>query len=52
MGGLANTLILAVLALVLAFPCGLLLALARVSPWKGLRWAATVWVYVLRGIRC
>ena len=50
LGGLANTLILAVLALVLAFPCGLLLALARVSPRKGLRWAATVWVYVLRGI--
>ena len=50
LGGLANTLILAALALLLAFPCGLLLALARVSPWKSLRWAATVWVYVLRGI--
>ena len=37
-------------ALLLAFPFGLLLGLARVSPWKGLYWVATVWVYVLRGI--
>nr|WP_314560238.1 amino acid ABC transporter permease [uncultured Pseudomonas sp.] len=50
LGGLASTLILAALALLLAFPFGLLLALARVSPWKGLYWVATVWVYVLRGI--
>lgn len=51
LGGLASTLILAALALLLAFPFGLLLlALARVSPWKGLRLVATVWVYVLRGI--
>lgn len=50
LGGLASTLILAVLALVLAFPLGLLLALARVSPWRWLRYPATVWVYVLRGI--
>ncbi len=50
LGGLANTLILAAGALVLAFPLGLLLALARVSPWRWLRYPATVWVYVLRGI--
>ena len=50
LGGLANTLILAASALVLAFPLGLLLALARVSPWAWLRYPATVWVYVLRGI--
>ncbi|WAH55056.1 amino acid ABC transporter permease [Pseudomonas silvicola] len=50
LGGLASTLILAASALVLAFPLGLLLALARVSPWRWLRYPATVWVYVLRGI--
>lgn len=50
LGGLACTLILAVLALLLAFPLGMLLALARVSPWRWLRYPATVWVYVLRGI--
>ncbi|MDE1169388.1 MAG: amino acid ABC transporter permease [Pseudomonas sp.] len=50
LGGLANTLILAALALILAFPLGMLLALARVSPWRWLRYPATVWVYVLRGI--
>src|SRR5450830_1037556 len=49
LGGLARTLIL--VALLLAFPFGLLLALARVAPWKGLRLLATVWVYVLRGIQ-
>lgn len=50
LGGLAATLILAVLALIFAFPLGLLLAMARISPWDPLRWFSTVWVYVLRGI--
>lgn len=50
MGGLVSTLILAALALLLAFPLGLLLSLARVSPWHWLRYPATVWVYVMRGI--
>jgi polar amino acid transport system permease protein len=49
-GGLVSTLILAALALVLAFPFGLLLSLARVSPWRWVRYPATAWVYVLRGI--
>ncbi|KPX47253.1 Glutamine ABC transporter, permease protein [Pseudomonas ficuserectae] len=50
MGGLVSTLTLAALALLLAFPLGLLLSLARVSPWRWLRYPATVWVYVMRGI--
>ncbi|KWS09713.1 amino acid ABC transporter permease [Pseudomonas fragariae (ex Marin et al. 2024)] len=50
MGGLISTLMLAALALLLAFPLGLLLSLARVSPWRWLRYPATVWVYVMRGI--
>lgn len=50
LGGLANTLILAVSALVLAFPLGVLMALGRVSPWRWLRYPLTVWVYVMRGI--
>ncbi|KPX49979.1 Glutamine ABC transporter permease [Pseudomonas syringae pv. helianthi] len=49
-GGLVSTLILAALALLLAFALGLLLSLARVSPWRWLRYPATVWVYVMRGI--
>ena len=50
LGGLVNTLILAVMALLLAFPLSLLLAMARLSPLKYLRYPATVWVYVMRGI--
>ena len=41
LGGLALTLLLASLGLVLAFPIGLALALARVSPLPALRWPAT-----------
>lgn len=50
LGGLANTLILSSLALVIAFPLSILLAIARISPWAWLRLPASVWVYVLRGI--
>lgn len=50
LGGLAITIILSVLGLALAFPLGVLIALARVSPWAWLRWPATVLVYVVRGV--
>nr|MBP9652303.1 ABC transporter permease subunit [Brachymonas sp.] len=49
LGGLVLTLLLAALALVLALPVGLLLALCRISPFGILRWPATVLVYVVRG---
>jgi polar amino acid transport system permease protein len=49
LGGLALTLLLASLGLVLAFPIGLALALARVSPLPALRWPATALIYVVRG---
>lgn len=50
LGGLLNTLILSALALLLAFPLSLMLAVARISPYRLVRLPATVWVYVLRGI--
>jgi polar amino acid transport system permease protein len=50
LGGIVATLILSVLGIVLAFPLSVLLALARLSPWRLLRWPATVLVYVVRGV--
>lgn len=50
LGGLAITLALAVLGIALAFPLGVLLALARISPWRALHWPATALVYVVRGV--
>src|SRR5690242_10768829 len=50
LGGLALTVILAVLGLALAFPLGVVLALARVSPYRVLYWPATALVYVMRGL--
>ena len=50
LGGIACTLILSVLGIVLAFPLSVLLALARVSPWRWLNWPATALVYVARGV--
>ena len=50
LGGLAATLILSVLGIALAFPLSVLVALARISPWKVLRWPATALVYGARGI--
>ncbi|MDB5861533.1 MAG: amino acid transporter permease [Ramlibacter sp.] len=50
LGGLACTLILSVLGIALAFPLSVLLALARISRWKALRWPATGLVYVTRGV--
>lgn len=50
LGGLAITFALAVLGIALAFPLGVLLALARISPYTALRWPATALVYVVRGV--
>ena len=50
LGGLALTFALASLALLLAIPVGLLLGLARVSPFRAIRWPVTAIVYVVRGI--
>ncbi|AOJ07503.1 amino acid ABC transporter permease [Burkholderia mayonis] len=49
LGGLALTLLLASSGLVLALPVGIALGLCRVSPFRALRWPATVLVYVVRG---
>jgi polar amino acid transport system permease protein len=49
LGGLSLTLLLASLGLILAFPIGLLMALARMSPWRALRWPAMGIIYVVRG---
>ena len=49
LGGLALTLILATLGLVLSLPLGLVLGLMRISPWAWLRLPVTGLVYVVRG---
>lgn len=49
-GGLALTLILALLGLAFAVPLSLLLALCRVSPYKVLSVPSTVLVYIVRGV--
>ncbi len=49
LGGLALTVLLGALALVLAFPLGLLFGLARVAPQRWLRWPVTALVYAVRG---
>ncbi|CAJ0720829.1 putative glutamine ABC transporter permease protein GlnP [Ralstonia edaphis] len=50
LGGIACTLILSVLGIVLAFPLSVLLALARLSTWHPLRASVTALVYVVRGV--
>ena len=50
LGGLALTVVLASLALLLALPLGVALGLARVSPYRVVRWPVTVAVFVVRGI--
>jgi polar amino acid transport system permease protein len=50
LGGLAITIILSVLGLVLAFPLSILVALARVSPMAIFYWPATALVYLVRGV--
>lgn len=49
LGGLALTLILAALGLVLSLPLGLMFGLMRVSPYQWVRWPITAFVYVVRG---
>jgi len=49
LGGLALTLVLASCALLLAMPLGLALGVARLSPWRALRWPVTAAVFVVRG---
>jgi polar amino acid transport system permease protein len=50
LGGLAITLALSIVGIALAFPLGVLLALARISPLRWLRIPATAVVYVVRGV--
>jgi len=49
LGGLALTLLLAAGALLLALPLGVLFGLARVSPWRSVRWPVTAIVFMVRG---
>ncbi len=49
LGGLALTVVLATLGLVLAFPLGMVLAMARISPFRLIRWPVTALVFVVRG---
>ena len=49
LGGLALTLVLATLGLLLSLPLGLVFGLMRVSPYAWLRWPITALVYVVRG---
>ncbi len=50
LGGIAATLMLSVLGIVLAFPLSVLIALARISRWRLLRAPATALVYLVRGV--
>lgn len=50
LGGLAITLVLSLIGLALAFPLGVILALARVSALKWLRAPAMVVIYMVRGV--
>nr|WP_315204029.1 amino acid ABC transporter permease [uncultured Albidiferax sp.] len=50
LGGLALTVLLAALALLLSLPLGIGLGLARVSPYRAIRWPVTAGVYIVRGV--
>lgn len=50
LGGLLCTLLLSLFAVLLSLPLGILLGLARLSPWRWLNVPVTCWVYILRGI--
>jgi polar amino acid transport system permease protein len=50
LGGVCATLILSVLAILLACPFSVLVALARLSHWRALQWPATALVYGVRGV--
>lgn len=49
LGGLALTLLLASLGLLLGLPIGMLLGIGRVSPYRTLRWPITALVFIVRG---
>lgn len=49
LGGLALTVVLAALGLILSLPLGLVFGLMRVSPYKWVRLPITAFVYVVRG---
>lgn len=49
LGGMALTVLLASLGLVLSLPLGLLFGMARLSPWRWVRWPVTALVYLVRG---
>lgn len=44
LGGVLCTLLISVLAVVFAFPVGILLGLARLASWRWLSWPAACWV--------
>lgn len=50
LGGLALTIVLASLGLLLALPAGLALGLARLSPWAALRWPVTGLIHLVRAV--
>ncbi|MCW5649144.1 MAG: amino acid ABC transporter permease [Ramlibacter sp.] len=50
LGGLVITLALSVLGVALAFPLGVALALARISPFAGVRYPAIALIAVVRGV--
>lgn len=50
LGGLTLTVLLSGAALLLAMPLGLLLGIARVSPWRALRWPTAALVQVVRAV--
>ncbi|CAH0262105.1 putative glutamine ABC transporter permease protein GlnP [Rahnella aquatilis] len=50
LGGILCTLLISLLAVLFALPVGILLGLARLSPFRWLSWPAACWVYSLRGI--
>ncbi|QNA89164.1 amino acid ABC transporter permease [Massilia sp. Dwa41.01b] len=50
LGGLTLTVLLSGAALLLAMPLGLLLGVARVSPWRAVRWPVAALVQVVRAL--
>lgn len=50
LGGLVLTILLSAAALVLAMPLGLMLGIARVSPYRALRWPSSVLVQLVRAV--
>lgn len=49
LGGVALTIVLALLGIALAFPLSVVIALCCISPRRVMRWPAIVFVYVMRG---